>query len=87
MVLPNPSDAPAILFISKWRITITTTSIMSLKKKHGEVDPAMFKNICNWSKCIQEPIFEIADWDHVVHEEICSGSKVGKFVRVLVVVS
>ena len=59
--LPNPRDAPVILVISKWRITITTTSILSLKKKKGgEVDSAMFMNICNWSKYIHVPIFEIA---------------------------
>ena len=36
MLLPNPSDAPVILFISKWRNTMNTTSIMSFKKKNTE---------------------------------------------------
>ena len=86
-VLPNPSDALVILVISKWRITITTTFIISLKNnKHGEIDSLMFKDICNWSKCVHDPIFELARRDHVVHEEICSGSIVGKIVWVLVVV-
>ena len=59
-VWPNPSDPPVILVNSKWRITISTTSIMSLKKKDGKVDSAVFKNICNWSKRIHKPIFEVA---------------------------
>ena len=46
----------------------------------------MFRNICNWTKGIHEPIFDIARWDHVVHEEICSGSIVRNFILVLVVV-
>ena len=46
----------------------------------------MFKNICNWSKCIAKPILEVASWDHVVHKEISAGSIVRKTVQVLAVV-
>ena len=35
-VLPNPSDAPVILVISNWRVTITTTIILSLKNNNTE---------------------------------------------------
>ena len=33
-VLPNPSDAAVISTISKWRTTITTTSIINLENKN-----------------------------------------------------
>ena len=46
----------------------------------------MFKNICNWSKCIHEPIFEIARWYHLVYIEICSMSIIRKTVWALFVV-
>ena len=59
-VSPNPSDAPVILVIPKWRITITTTSIISLKNKKREVDSTVFKNIGDRSKCIHQPIFKAA---------------------------
>ena len=45
----------------------------------------MFKNICNWSKCIHEPIFEVSRSDHIVDKGVCSRSVIGKTVRVLVV--
>ena len=35
-VLPNPSDAPVILVISKSRITVTTISIVGLENKNTE---------------------------------------------------
>ena len=85
-VLPNPTDALALLVFSKWPITMTTTSTMSLKKKHWKVDSAVSKNIWNRSKCIYKPIFEVARWDHIVHKEICSRSILRKTVRILVVV-
>ena len=40
-------------------------------------------NICDWSKCIHKPIFEVARWDHVVHKEICARSIIRKTVWVL----
>ena len=79
--LRNPCDAPVILEISKWRITITTTSNMSLKKKHREVDPAVFKNICDWSKRIHEPVFEIFRGYHFVHINFSSLSVIVESVR------
>ena len=56
------------------------------EQKDGEVDSAVFKNVWNWFKCFHEPIFEIARRDHVVHEESCSGSIVGKIFLVFIVV-
>ena len=43
-VLPNPSDAPVVLVISRWPITLTTKFIeKSLKKNYREVNSAVFK--------------------------------------------
>ena len=70
-IWPNPSDAPVILVNSKWRITETTTSILSLNNwKIEKKVSAVLKNKCNWSKRMHEAIFEVARWDHVVHKEV-----------------
>ena len=85
-VIPSPSDAPVFLVISKWRITMTNISIMSLKKKDGKVDSAVFKNVCNLSQRIHKLILKVAMRDHVVHKDVCSRSKIGKTIRVVSVV-
>ena len=81
-VLSNLIYVAVILVISRWRIILTTTSIRSLKKKHGKVDAAVFKNVCNWSKRMHQPIFEVYKWDHVVHKEVCSKNIRREVVRV-----
>ena len=44
------------------------------EQKHGEVDSAMLKNICNWAKCVHEAIFEVARSDHVVTKKSHRGA-------------
>ena len=57
------------------------TSMMSLKKD-GEVDSAMFENICDWLNGVQNSVLEVFKQNHVIHKEVSLKGRVGKTAQV-----